>query len=80
VNVPPANDKFEFTLEVSWRRANNKVISTKVIKKYKNSATVGWDQAVASLVAPAGTTNAEVRMVVKSLKRTIYVDDFVFKQ
>src|SRR5205823_6564360 len=46
-------------------------------KDYK-AATSGWNQATASLVAPSGTANAVVQMWVHSLKRTIYVDDFVF--
>src|SRR5205085_11566302 len=40
--------------------------------------TNGWDQAIASLVAPTGTTNAKVQMVANSLKATVYVDDFLF--
>jgi len=78
VNVPPASGKFTLALQVSWLRIDNRVISTTVIKKY-TAATSGWNNAVASLVAPTGTTHADVQMLVKSLKRTIYVDDFVFK-
>ena len=40
--------------------------------------TNGWEQVVASLVPPLGTTNADVRMVATSLNATIYVDDFLF--
>jgi hypothetical protein len=31
------------------------------------------------MVAPTGTTSAQVRMIVSSLNATIYVDDFVFQ-
>jgi hypothetical protein len=37
-----------------------------------------WDQAQATLTAPAGSTNAQVRMISKGLAATIYVDDFVY--
>ena len=77
-NIPPTStDAFQFRFEVQWLKADNANISVTVIKKY-TAATSGWDQATASLVAPAGTAKAVVRMFVHSLKRTIYVDDFVF--
>ncbi len=78
VNIPATSDSFSFTLDVRWRNASNNVISTTTIKSYTASTNGGWDQALANLIAPAGTTNALVRMVVTSLNATIYVDDFLF--
>lgn len=78
INIPATSDTFTFKLEVQWRNASNSVISTSAIKSY-SAATSGWNQATASLVAPAGTTNAQVRMVVTSLNATIYVDDMEFR-
>ena len=34
---------------------------------------------MASLVAPTGTTDARVQMVVSSLNATIYADDFALR-
>jgi hypothetical protein len=78
VNIPPTTDSFSLKLQVRWRDASNVTISTQTIRTY-TAATSGWNQAAASLVAPAGTTNAQVRMVVSSLNATIYIDDFVFR-
>jgi hypothetical protein len=77
VNIPSTSDTFTFKIQVKWRNASNSAISTKVIKTYTTS-TGGWNEATASLVAPAGTTNALVQMIVSSLNGTIYVDDFSF--
>jgi hypothetical protein len=81
VNIPAQNDTtFTFKLQVRWRNASNTTIGTTTVKTY-SAATSGWTQATAtSLVAPTGTTNGQVRMVVSSLNGTIYVDDFVFQQ
>ena len=65
-------------LQVRWRDASNATISTTTIKTY-NPSTTGWSQATASPLAPAGTTNAQVRVIVSSLNAAIYVDDFEFK-
>jgi hypothetical protein len=75
VNIPPTTDTFTFTLEVQWRNGSDMVISTSPIKTY-SGATAGWNQATATMAAPAGATNAVARMVVGSLKATIDVDDF----
>lgn len=77
-NIPSTSDTFSFKLEVQWRNSSNTVISTSTIKTY-SAATVGWNQATANIVAPAGTTNAQIRMVVSSLNATVYVDDMEFR-
>jgi hypothetical protein len=51
-----------------------------VIGKVVNTTAAGWDDYVASLVAPAGTTKARVFMVVSSLKTQVYVDDISLAQ
>src|SRR3989442_589389 len=76
-NIPPTSDAFSFTVQVQWRNASDSTLSTQIIKTY-TAATNGWDQAIASLLAPTGTTNAKVQMVANSLKATVYVDDFLF--
>jgi hypothetical protein len=78
VNIPASSDAFTFKLQIRWRNAGNTVIGTSVIKTY-TASTNGWNQATATLTAPSGTTNALVVMVVNSLNRTIYVDDFLLK-
>ena len=78
VNIPPTSDSFVFNLQMRWRNMSNLTISTSTIKTYTPSTT-GWNQAAASLVAPSGTTNAQVEMVISSLNAAVYVDDLVFK-
>ena len=78
MNIPATSHSFTLKLQVKWRSASNTVISTTTIKTYTTS-TNGWNQATASLIAPVGTTNAQVMLVVSSLNTTIYVDEFVFK-
>jgi hypothetical protein len=77
VNIPPTADTFTFTLDVRWRDSAGTNIRTDVIKSY-TAATTGWDQAIASFVAPANTASGVVRMGVTSLNATIFVDDFSF--
>ena len=77
-NIPSTGDTFTFTIRILWRNASNTILRTDDVKVY-NTSTSGWDKATASLVAPAGTTNAQVRMVVSSLNATIYVDDFTLR-
>jgi len=76
-NIPPTSDAFTFKFEVKWRDASGNGIRTDRIKSY-TGATSGWDQATATLVAPAGTTHASVRMKVSSLNATIYADELKF--
>lgn len=78
VNIPATTDAFTFKLEIQWRNATNTVISTTPIKTY-NAATSWWDNPTANVVAPNGTTNAVVRMVVTSLNATVYVDDITLQ-
>ncbi len=78
VNIPSTSDNFMFTVQVRWRDASNKVLSTSVLQRYTQQ-TSGWNQSQQTLVAPVGTTNAALQMVVSSLNATLYVDDFVFQ-
>jgi len=83
VNIPRTIGLSRFTLKVRWLNASDGLISAQTIKTY-TALTLGWDQATASMVAPAGTTHAQVEMTVETLllnlNTTVYVDDFVFKQ
>lgn len=75
VNIPPLSDTiFSITLDVVWKNSSGSTLGTSVVKTY-TSATSDWDLASASLTSPAGTTKATVRMVVKKLNGTIYVDN-----
>jgi len=75
VNIPSTTDAFSFKLQVRWLNSANATVATKTVKTY-TASTGGWVQAAASLVAPAGSTSADVRMVVGNLNATIYADDF----
>jgi hypothetical protein len=80
VNIPSTSDTFTFKLEVRWRNASGSTIRTDTVKTYSTTSPQNvWDQAAKNMVAPTGTTSAQVRMIVSSLNATIYVDDFVFQ-
>jgi hypothetical protein len=74
-NIPSTTDSFTVSIRVAWRSALNVVLRTDSVKSY-SASTVGWNKALASLVSPTGTTNAQVQIVVSSLNATVYVDDF----
>ena len=77
-NIPSTSDAFSLTLRIRWRNAANTILRTDTVKAY-SASTAGWDKATASFVTPAGTTNAQVQMVVTSLNATLYVDDFALR-
>lgn len=76
INIAPTTDAFTFKVQVQWRGASG-TISTTTVKSY-TSTTNGWDQLAATMVAPLGTTNAQIMMNVASLGTSIIVDDFSF--
>lgn len=77
VNIPqPAGSSLSFQIKIEWRNGST-LIYRDTVKKY-TGVTNGWDPAAASLVAPAGTTNARVLLALQGLNGTIYVDDFSF--
>jgi hypothetical protein len=79
VNIPATTDAYSFRLQMRWRNASNAVISTSTIKNYKDVHTNGaWQEVKVDLVAPPGTVNGVIQMLVTSLNGTIYVDNFVF--
>ncbi len=78
VYVPPTTDNFTFRVQVRWRRSTNQNISTTTIATI-SAPTGGWTKVSAQLVAPSGTTNAQVLMVLTSLRATVYVDDFAMR-
>ncbi len=81
VNIPPTSDTyggFSLTLHVHWRDGSKNVLSTSVVEEF-TEPTNGWQQAIASFVAPEGTTNAQVQMVLSSMNANMYVDDFLFR-
>ena len=78
VNIPQAaGSSFSYQLKIEWRNGST-LIYRDTVKKY-TTATNGWDQAAASLVAPPGTTNARVLLAITGLNGTFYVDDFSFR-
>jgi hypothetical protein len=76
VNIPSTTDTFQFRLEVRWKNGSNTTIRTDSVHSY-TAPTSGWDLASTTVHSPRGAKKAQLRMVVKSLKATIYVDDFV---
>ncbi len=76
VNIPPTSDIFKFQIKIEWRNGST-LIYRDTVAKYIGP-TSNWEQATASLIAPAGTTNARVVLAIESLSATIYVDDFAF--
>jgi len=79
VNIPPTSDTFVFKFQVRWRNASNDNIGVETIRAFR-VATSGWVAAAGSLVAPTGTTKAEVLMTFLSPNATVYVDHLVFGQ
>ena len=69
---------FEFTLDVQWRSADNTTLGVSPIKTYADDTQGEWKWVNASVVAPNGASEAQIRISVNSLNRTIYVDNFYF--
>lgn len=78
VNIPPTSDSFNFKLQVRWFDAAGISLRIDTIQTY-TGPTAGWQQATQSLIAPAGASKIQVRMIVSSLNATIHVDDFSFE-
>lgn len=78
VHIPPTTDNFTFHIEVRWKDSANKTLRTDAVATYTNEDD--WDLAADYPDSPTGATKAQVRMVVKSLKATIYVDDFLLSR
>lgn len=76
-NIPTLAGTTTLKFQVTWIDSTNTTISTSTIKTY-SAVTSGWNQATATLTAPAGTVKADVKMNVASLNATIYVDDLSF--
>jgi len=79
VNIPPTTDLFTFKLQVRWLTETGAAISSKTVKAFTTS-TGGWTLASKTMVAPAGTAAAQIRMNVNGLNATVYVDALVFRQ
>ena len=80
VNIPPTSDSFEFSIQVQWRNSANKVIGFEEVALF-TGPTTGWETAsLDDLPAPSGAVKAQVRMNVKSLNATIYVDQFLLSR
>jgi subtilisin family serine protease len=78
VNMPATGDTFSFKLQVRWRNASNATISTQTVGSLGDDTAGAWVLKTKALVAPAGTTSAQLQMVVGSLNGAIYVDDCAF--
>ena len=77
VNIPATADTFTFQVQVRWRNGNTN-LRTDTVRAF-SASTGGWTKAASTLLAPTGTTNAQILMVVGSLNATIYVDDFALR-
>jgi hypothetical protein len=67
-------DAFTLNFKVQFR-SNSGALATFVVVKINKKTPGGWNDHVAQLTAPAGTTKARVMMVISSLRTTVYVDD-----
>src|SRR3990167_556894 len=80
VNIPQTSQTgFYATLRIVWRNSSGNNISTSVVKTYTGTTT-GWDNATATLTAPAGTNRASVQILVKNLSGSVYVDNLSFQR
>lgn len=78
-NIPATTDAFTFKYQVQWRNASNSTIRTDTIApSYTDDTNGTWQHTSKSLLSPAGTANAIVKLVVSSLNGTIYVDRLMF--
>src|SRR5438552_3279074 len=66
VNIPLTTTIYQYKLRVTWLDASGTVISSSTFKTY-TAPTVGWDNAVANLVAPAGTTQAQIQLITNQI-------------
>jgi len=78
VNIPSTTTIYQYKLRVTWLNASGTVISSSTFKTY-TAPTVGWDNAVANLVAPAGTSQAQMQLITDNINGVVYVDDLVFQ-
>lgn len=78
VSIPRTKDSFSFQILLRWYNASGNEIKTDVVQTYSSDTGGTWKQAAAAFVAPKGSSKAQVRMVARNLKGTIYVDDFLF--
>lgn len=78
VYIPATTDNFKFQLQIRWRNATNRVITTKNVRTL-SAGTGGWMLVTSTQQSPSGTASAEVLMVTSSLSATVYVDEFAFR-
>jgi Zn-dependent metalloprotease len=80
IRIPATPDAFTFRAELVWRARGGAAIGNPVVLHSRHGATGGaWvKMARARLVAPAGTVQAEIRLVAGSLGAPAFVDDFYF--
>lgn len=78
VAVPATTDKFQWYLEVQWRNASGNIGTPVIINRQIVPTNNSWVQLLGTLAAPAGTTNAVLRLRANDLAATVYVDDVVF--
>jgi Fibronectin type III domain len=79
-NIPPTTDAFTFRFHLRWLSASGAVLAQRTFKTYTAPTGGAWNCVTTTgVAAPAGTTQAEVRMVAESINLTIYVDDLVFE-
>jgi titin len=79
-NIPPSADTFNFRFHLRWLDAGDRIVAQQTLRSYTAPTDGAWDCVLAgALMAPAGAIQAEVRMLVKSLGLTIYVDDLMFE-
>ena len=80
VNIPATTDAFTFRAELVWRTRGGAAVGNPVVLHSRHGATGGtWVRMARSgMVAPAGATQADIRLVAGSMGAPAYVDDFYF--
>ncbi|MDP8957419.1 MAG: hypothetical protein M3N24_10770 [Actinomycetota bacterium] len=79
VNIPATTEMGTFRIQVRWRNAAKRTIKAVTVETH-TAPTRSWDVAARAMVAPRGTKTAVVRMVLRRVEGTIYVDQFEFSE
>ena len=77
VKIPATGGGLHARFDVVWLASTGASIGTTTIASYAG-ATAGWDRAFGRVLAPAGAVSAHIKIVVRELRTSLYIDDVVF--
>jgi hypothetical protein len=77
--IPAGTTLSSFKVEIAWRNAAGGTLRADAVKRYTADTAGGWRWAGATFTAPAGATNAAVRMYAGGLNGTVYADAFALR-